>query len=151
MNKQGIDALVRVAEWLEAGAPHVEIAKGFEVSDFDMELVVDKYANDCGTACCIAGAVCQFEMLGVDKRDGDGSLIWSNPEGTEGAFFMVRDFLGMEDSDAHELFEPFDTDIEPFEYNNPKIAAKVIRTFISTGVVNWDAAADQYYEENQKG
>lgn len=147
MDKKGIDALVRVAEWLELGAPHVEISKGFEISEFDMETVVSSNGNDCGTACCIAGAICQFEMLGLDKRDASGNLEWNNPEGTEGAFYMVRDFLGMEDLQAHKLFEPFNIDIEPFEYNNPKIAAKVIRTFIKTGVVDWDAAADQHYEE----
>ena len=92
-------------------------------------------------------------MLGIDKRDSNGELIWSNIEGTEGAFFIVKDFLGITPDQARELFEPFnfDTHIEPFEYNNPKIAAKVIRTFISTGVVDWNAAAEQDYEENQKG
>lgn len=143
ISEQGVKALEKVITWLEAGAPHVEIAEGVEIDVFDMECSVDTdydFGDTCGTACCIAGAVCQFEMLGMNKRDKDNSLPWysSSRAGTIGVLEITTEYLGISEEDAEPLFIPFDYGIEPEVYNNPKHAAKVVRKFIDTGIVDWE-------------
>ena len=148
ISEQGVKALEKVITWLEAGAPHVEIAKGIEIDVFDMEYAVapdtEYGAGYCGTACCIAGAVCQFEMLGMDKRDKDNSLPWysSLRDDIIGVLEVTTEYLGISEKDAEPLFIPFDYGIEPEVYNNPKHAAKVVRKFIDTGIVDWELSGE---------
>ena len=146
ISEQGVKALEKVITWLEAGAPHVEIAKGIEIDVFDMECSVDTehdLGDTCGTACCIAGAVCQFEMLGMDRRAKDNSLAWSWMSGFgKGALEITTEYLGISEEDAEPLFIPFDYGIDPEVYNNPKHAAKVVRKFIDTGIVDWELSEE---------
>ncbi len=142
ISAQGVKALEKVITWLEAGAPHVKIAEGVEIDVFDMEYSIDTehdLGDTCGTACCIAGAVCQFEMLGMDKRSKDNSLAWYFS--TE-VLKITTEYLGISEEDAGALFLPFDYDIEPEVYNNPKHAAKVVRKFIDTGIVDWELSEE---------
>ena len=137
ISEQGVKALEKVITWLKVGAPHVKIAEGVEIDVFDMEYSVETnydFGDACGTACCIAGAVCQFEMLGMDKRYKDNSLPWSD---YGGVLEITTEYLGISEEDADQLFVPFDYGIEPEVYNNPKHAAKVVRKFIDTGIVDW--------------
>lgn len=142
ISEQGVKALEKVITWLEAGAPHVKIAEGVEIDVFDMEFSVEtdySFGDTCGTACCIAGAVCQFEMLGMDKRQKDNSLTWSLMSGFgEGVLEITTEYLDISEEDADQLFTPFDFCIEPSLYNNPEHAAKVVRKFIDTGIVDWE-------------
>lgn len=144
ISEQGVKALEKVITWLEAGAPHVKIAEGIEIDVFAMEYSVetehDLGDGYCGTACCIAGAVCQFEMLGMDKRSKNNSLPWdsSSRADTIGVLEITTEYLGISEEDAELLFRPFDYGIEPEVYNNPQHAAKVVRKFIATGVVDWE-------------
>lgn len=146
ISDQGVKALEKVITWLEAGAPHVKIAEGVEIDVFDMECSVETeydLGDTCGTACCIAGAVCQFEMLGMDKRDKDNSLTWSLMSGFgEGVLEITTEYLDISEEDADQLFMPFDFCIEPEVYNNPKHAAKVVRKFIDTGIVDWELSEE---------
>lgn len=161
LSPKGIIALTKVAQWLEAGAPHVQVADNIEVGHFNMEYAVvanPGSGDDCGTACCIAGAVCQFEMLGLNERSKDGDLEWM-PEGlfsneikkdssVKGAFYLAADYLGMGYDAARHLFEPFNIEVEFLEqdeYNDPEIAARVVRNFIETGVVDWNQACEENY------
>lgn len=160
LSEKGIIALTKVAQWLEAGAPHVQVTDDLEVGHFDMEYAVvanpyDIHGNDCGTACCIAGAVCQFEMLGLDERDEDGDLEWILPgedarevDGNLGAFFLASDYLGMDYDDAVRLFSPFNLGLDGHTYRNPAIAALVVRHFIETGEVSWVDISDEFFENN---
>lgn len=50
-----IQNLNRVAEWLEAGAPHVIFNMLVGIGNVD-ELIDVSGHSDCGTVCCIAGA-----------------------------------------------------------------------------------------------
>lgn len=143
ISEQGVKALEKVITWLEAGAPHVKIAEGIEIDVFDMEYSVEAehdLGDTCGTACCIAGAVCQFEMLGMDKRSKDNSLPWysSSWDDTIGVLEITTEYLGISEEDAEPLFTPFDYGVEQEIYNNPKHAAKVVRKFINTGIVDWE-------------
>lgn len=154
LSEKGIAALKRVADWLEAGAPHVQVNDDIEIGHFNMEYAVVADADDggCGTACCIAGAVCQFEMLGLDERHEDGSLDWNLPaypdddDGSDGgAFFLAADHLGMSYGDAEKMFSPFNIGLDQHVYINPAIAALVVRHFIETGEVKWVDISDEYF------
>lgn len=130
-------ALVKVAEWLENGAQHVTIdANGREIDSFDMEYGVNE-KDGCGTACCIAGAVYQFEGLHGNYGPGD-FFCEVSPQAKK---FLKGDDLTEEEQEALDaLFLPWDffdyTDTE--EFSDPKRAAKVIRHLLATGIVDWD-------------
>lgn len=139
VSDQGRKALVKVAEWLEAGAPHRDLENGLRVDRFAMDSVV-QVDPDCGTSCCIAGAVCQFEGLGLAARDVDGELDWL---GEEGGFELAYNFLGIDHDKACQMFEPwnaFGGDDESF--NSAARGASVIRHFLATGEVEWDGFDD---------
>lgn len=135
VSPKGRNALEKVAEWLEAGAPHKALPEGLQVDSFNMSYSIE--VNDCGTSCCIAGAVCQFEALGVDHRFDDGSLGWA---GKNGVMELAGAFLGMELADQVKLFEPWNhfSHWDNEEFNAPARGAAVIRHFLETGEVNWD-------------
>jgi hypothetical protein len=136
ISEQGRKALWRVASWLENGAPHVRISEELEVSRFDMGESVTT-DDDCGTSCCIAGAICQFEQLGMDARLADGSMYWSSYS-RPGVRDLVIKHLGINETKGSQLFEPwlfFPGTSESF--NSPARGAAVIRHFLATGVVDW--------------
>jgi hypothetical protein len=132
----GKKALIKVAEWLEQGAPHVDL-NGRRIDRFDMEFAVTEMS--CGTACCIAGAICQFENLGVIDEDGDMKF-----RGETGAGSLAQKLLGISYSEAGKLFEPWDhfTYDSFTQFSEVGVAAKTIRNFIETGVVHWDIESD---------
>ena len=139
VSEQGRASLSRIAEWLEAGAPHRTLNNGLAVDTFDMRVPVRVY-EDCGTSCCIAGAVCQFEGLGMQYRDCDGDLDWT---GYDGAKALAGDFLGMTHDDRTRLFEPW-TAFKGSDnsFNSAQRGAAVIRHFLETGEVNWNRFDD---------
>lgn len=148
VTQQGRKALVKVAEWLEAGAPHVTLPNDLQVDRFDMEspVVVDEYES-CGTSCCIAGAVCQFQGLGLAVRGFDGGLDWC---GQDGARELAGSFLNISEDERDRLFEPWNHFMDDSEsYNSAPRGAAVIRHFLLTGEVDWDRFDDngKVYEE----
>lgn len=150
ISEQGRAALEKVANWLEAGAPHVDV-DGRRLDQFNMNFAV--YSGTCGTSCCVAGAVCQFEGLGTLNYDNGinyGGHGWGDSD--PGAGSLAQDYLNISDDDARALFLPWeavDTQKYPFLNNNatpfsvPAIAAKVIRVYLQTGVIDWIAAGVQ--------
>lgn len=138
ISEQGRIALERVAVWLEGGAPHIRINDHLEVSQFDMGEAITA-TDDCGTSCCIAGAVCQFEQLGMDSRLADGSLYWMNwGSATKGAKDLAIEHLDIAPQHADRLFEPWLWfPGEPNSFNSPARGAAVIRHYLATGVVDW--------------
>lgn len=136
---QGRKALENVAAWLEAGAPHRILASGLQVDRFDMSEPV-KVDAACGTSCCIAGAVCQFEALGIDVRDHMGSLEWG---GEDGAMDLAGAFLGMPLADQLRMFEPWNYFVgRDGDFNAAPRGAAVIRHYLATGKVDWDRFKD---------
>lgn len=138
MNEQGKKALVTVAEWLERGAPHVTIDQR-SIGLFDMsEAVTPGHENDageaCGTACCIAGAVYQFEGLSGFSHDPSRGLDFFAEVAPK-----VQEFLGLDMDQATALFLPWEHfEGYPQEFSDPELAGKVVRKFIETGEVDWD-------------
>lgn len=136
LTKHGRAALEKVARWLEDGAPHVDLEGGLKLDRFNMSRTV--HTTDCGTSCCIAGAICQFEMLG--KRQFKKEMPWL---GDEGAAALVTEYLGLDLEDDEttwgKLFCPWEHfDGPDYTFNHPARGAAVIRHFLATGEVDWD-------------
>lgn len=145
-----IAALDRVAKWLEAGAPHTATPGGIPVTGFDMSRGVAIDDKGCGTVCCIAGAVCQFEgitnaeVAGMLAEKGWGELGWWD---TGGVASQAQEILGLTSEQADSLFTPEGYASEEWEdaYRplTAALAARVIRHLIATGDVNWELQYDQ--------
>lgn len=148
-----IAALDRVAKWLEAGAPHTATPGGIPVTGFDMSRGVAIDGEGCGTVCCIAGAVCQFEgvtnaeaagMLAADEEENWGELSW---RGVGGVATQAQEILGLTSEQADSLFTPSGYNSDKWEYDyrplTAALAARVIRHLIATGDVNWELQDDQ--------
>lgn len=139
ITQKGRKALVAVAEWLEAGAPHTVLGNGLKVDAFNMENVV-QVDDACGTSCCIAGAICQFEGLGLENRYSCGSLPW---DGSQGGSELARTFIGLEDREARELFTPWNTfEGDSDSFNSAARGGAVIRHLLATGEVDWNRFHD---------
>lgn len=133
LTPEGKATLERVALWLETGAKHVDI-DGRSIDKFDMATTVEE--TSCGTACCIAGAVHQFAGLGIEFN-GFGHISFY---GAFGLSQIAAEHIGIGAYDARVLFEPwteYDDYPEMEQYNDPFVAAKVIRNFLETGQIDW--------------
>lgn len=152
-----IERLDYIARWLEAGAQHESKVKGF-----NMEVGVQILPGDtpaCGAVCCIAGAATQF------FNDEDGELIneayqsSDDDDAGQAAWGSVarkgQELLGLDGDQAESLFIPPGIFLRDFiyvngekqpnpakrswsEFNDPQLAARVIRNLIATGEVNWE-------------
>lgn len=109
-----------VLEWLDAG--------GDDVIGFDMGSFYDDTADHhCGTTCCIAGAVNQFNKLNVDNYSADA------------ACYEIGELIGMTKKQVDNLFlghTPAGLTY-PLDAIPPQLAASVLRTFIETGYAPW--------------
>ena len=122
------ERLIEVAEWLEAKTP---MKAG--VNDFDMRHWVEQ--NECGTSCCLAGAIVQFDQAAKGLNtltDGDVSEI---SEGAANEYCEIGDYAGdlcgLNPAEAQSLFrENMDA--------TPADAAVTIRRYLSTGKLYWD-------------
>lgn len=154
MSKQtlNIAALDRVAVWLEAGAPHTATPGGIPVTGFDMSRGVAIDGKGCGTVCCIAGAVCQFEgVTNAEVADmlatGEGNWRELGWWGTGGVAMQAQEILGLTSEQADSLFTPIGYNSDEWEDDYrplpAALAARVIRHLIATGDVNWELQDDQ--------
>lgn len=147
LTPNGRDALEKVAQWLEAGAPHVLLdVTGRRLDGFDMEYGVTQAA--CGTSCCIAGAVYQFEGLG---HNGSYASFWSdvNPIAKDflvGEYSFDDDNISEQRDELAKLFLPWDYyeneygENESRHFNDTERAAKVVRHLLATGYIDWTVA-----------
>lgn len=140
-----IDRLTKLAEWLEAGAPHERIR--FDMREgiaFDPEQFSPRDLANCGTSCCLAGAAVQF--FGSAQRLSDDGALWGHFSGVPKLGWPdVRDeameLLNLESPVADDLFQPigvadFDDEYLWF-FNDPARAAATVRKLIATGEVDW--------------
>lgn len=117
-----------VLEWLEAGAPHKnEHGLVFNMESFFYSEGEAWDKEHCGTACCIAGAVNQFNKLNVDNYSADA------------ACYEIGELIGMTKKQVDNLFlghTPAGLTY-PLDAIPPQLAASVLRTFIETGYAPW--------------
>ncbi len=118
-----------VLTWLDAGAQHVS-GVGFNMTQFQTPSAYDYADAKCGTACCIAGALAQFN--GIKVRAGANQGIGD-----------VAKALGMTPEQEYYLFWGTDVNDDPIVNLGsitPAMAAKTIRHFLATGEVEWVAS-----------
>ena len=131
-----------VLAWLEAGAPHTPEGIGFNMGHFVEPDEGDFDLNTCGTACCIAGAVQQFN--GLPLPDGEP---WAQIKEIGGAIGMTEDqslrlFFAADKLVSNEgLSWPAAGSLLPGKDDlsdiTPQRAAKTLRHFMETGEVVW--------------
>lgn len=133
ISEVGRERLGKVQQWLEAGAPHVEVFDNGEqllpITTFDMYETVGR-SGDCGTACCIAGAVVQFS----DPLDVRSTF---SPQYYTGFGAKAAALLDISQDDADSMFVPSEVEWDSI---TPAVAAKMLKTYLATGVVDWVAA-----------
>lgn len=130
-----VELLTKVAEWLEAGAPHTVTPLG-DIAGFNMNWVQREIDEDyrpefmteflntpyaCGTVCCIAGYAAGLNGDRIDTEDF--------VEYASHAFDLSR-------TEANRLCNPF-YEVKDLEKVSPAQAARVIRHLIKTGEVVW--------------
>ena len=146
--------LVQMAEWLEAGAPHQYLK--FDITTgitFDQRPMSKDDIPTCATSCCIAGAACFFfnDVPAMVEKELNQFGYCTRVDWTD-VTNEATDLLGLTIGQANKLFIPWtssqrhDDDIDalsyygrPITYNDPAWAARVIRHFLATGVIDWRA------------
>lgn len=147
LTPKALETLNKVIAWLEAGAPHIEVKPGVSVEGFDMSVgIITQHETSlsenpsCGTVCCIAGAITQFDT-GFSIEDfalndewdfdyDDWEVSWADVK------HHATELLGLDDDEASSLFEPYNYE-ERGAYT-PIEAATVLKHFRDTGEVNWE-------------
>lgn len=117
-----------VLEWLEAGSPHKnEHGLVFNMENFALFGGESWDHEHCGTACCIAGAVKQFNKLDVDNDDAIT------------ACYEIGKLIGMTKKQVDNLFLGHTKAGRNYYLDeiSPQLAADVLRTFIETGYAPW--------------
>lgn len=141
-----IERLTKLAEWLEAGAPHETITFDMTTSmrfrKFDAN--DPHYTATCGTVCCLAGAAVQFFHEDFDffvERGIRNSYICADADEDEYSWTQIRDaalrLLDLPRLTADALFVPAQgTPLE--QYSDPAWVARTLRHLIATGDVDWE-------------
>lgn len=120
MTKTTNEYLQPVLDWLKAGAPHEGTGISFDMSMFQNQ-------RGCGTACCIAGAVQQFNELQVTPFEGD-----HRPP-----CYEIGEQIGLTTEQVEDLFF-LDNEEIPLWRVTPEWAARTLEHFMETGEVEWD-------------
>lgn len=142
LSPEGIKRLTEVTEWLEAGAPHKTIG-GAVIEAFEMDVGVT-LDPECGTACCIAGAVCQFSQpfkLSDGLGEQQNEVNW---RGEDGVMARALSLLGLNRCSeglrlAHRIFRANDDN----DHITAEIAARAMRHFLNTGELEWPEAPEE--------
>lgn len=150
-------AFTPVLEWLDRGAPHEGVLRAFNMNDYvaldfadevalhaaigvAKEDEVRQLATHCGAACCIAGAL-------VVTHDGVSALLDVVNGTRNDDHEHARKLAGMRRADADELFTPRAAQHEEAMPSYSKIppawAARTIRDYLQTGVVDWIKNKDE--------
>ncbi|MFQ6309882.1 hypothetical protein [Lysobacter capsici] len=155
------ERLIKLAEWLEAGAKHERItfdmSKGIELripQEFE-----PSQATSCNSSCCLAGATIQF--FGDVRELADISFdpwrsLDAGMQARELNWWNIADqaemLLDLSRTQASYLFKPWNYHIfadlprernsnlnKSEAFNDPAWAARTIRHLIATGEANWEA------------
>lgn len=125
--------LERVTEWLEAGAPHRGSVDGFDLSWFiaesriDCRIGEDAVPNQCGTICCIAGAIAQFDR---EDRGLPPLEPWCYDD-------SARGLVGLTNDEARELFCDY-ISVPTLSRVTAAEAAGVLRRLLTEGMLEWE-------------
>lgn len=160
-----VEALTPVLEWLEKGGHHV--SDDGRVLAFDMSNFKDDYyppedewgdVKSCGTSCCIAGAVVQFNK----HLFTEDQINFLDAEVHYNSILAVAEKIGMSRGTAAKLFYASDSDVSTYAkfvngmdvgnmifregrdqpvrslFNlRPEHAVKTLKGYLKTGRVKW--------------
>lgn len=137
--KKQAEGALETLKWLDKGAPHkFDGLKGNYKFAMDcwLSFVEDtEYCTemDCGTVCCIAGAIWSFaERMDGNQPDDGPDVEW---------FATIKDNWG--ENQLHpELSKLFYGDDYCLSYITAKQAAKALRKYLKKGVVDWSHLAN---------
>ena len=145
--------LVRVAEWLEKGAPHIVLDNGREVETFHMDHGMA--LTTCGTVCCIAGALVEFndpfsKRFLRDEANIECEMPWRFVrDRAMHQLGLDPDVQGEFDFANHLFRSGYGAD---YSFDNswitPKIAAAVLRDYLLTDTLDWDAQEPDDWDED---
>lgn len=141
-----IERLTEMADWLEAGAPHVvfrmdhgretvdAILEDFDLYDYgsteEYNMITEerdtKGLGKCGTVCCIAGYA--VEAYGSDAQRAEEYMSWKHVKNIamEAFDLPVSEYINHM---GHDLFDP---DLAP-DNCTPQQAARAVRNCIASG------------------
>lgn len=142
LTPHGIKAIEKVIQWLDAGAQHVDASTGRVIDKFNMSHAVSK--QTCGTSCCIAGAVVQFEGLDtfpLSENAPDVAAFYDQGD-SKGVASVVTEYLGLDEESANRLFLPWgerhnDEWLPEMVFSVPANASAVLNRLLVTGEVVW--------------
>lgn len=153
------ERLEYLATWLEGGARHetvsFDLTTGIRIDSAPMD--PNKPAT-CGTSCCIAGATTQFFMdpddwvrrfniegvtrlfaakgwFGSKFYEEERELDWAGVE------YKAGQLLSLSEDQRIHLFSPqrwYVGDRALSHFNDAAWAARVIRHYLATGVIDWN-------------
>lgn len=144
-----VEKLMRVVEWLEAGVPVVDKMVGFNMAGiiepagiyYAVQNDGSEYFPECGTVCCIAGALVQFEM-----QDRLGQMADCDDEAYDAGFVVNNSIIEtgslLADIDGDTGIRLFIPNID-LGRATPAEAAKVLRNFIESGKITWHEVVAQ--------
>lgn len=148
ISPRGEEVLIRVIAWLKQGAPTLV---NLNINGFNMCVGIeyDPAHPDCGTTCCMAGAVCQFDKpfdiaaiaaTRLQFPELKQEIGWWGHEDSS-VFGRAMNILGIEEEIAEELFQPADGFPDAGDIT-AKFAASVAEHFLLTGKVDWTHTAE---------
>lgn len=144
-----------VMVWLEQGAPHIKVNKkeiGFNMdhvfqeadSEYDLPYNKDFDENSCGSVCCIAGAIGQFNYKNDMLKElfKESSHTGKAKDAIDESMYVLKQAFPLIVDELEMLFIPsqWNTDehvIKPYSNITPKEALKTIKKFLKTGKVDW--------------
>jgi hypothetical protein len=121
IKQEELDALLLVRAWLAGGAPYDTITDfSGDPLEFRMEVVAT--SHNCGTACCIGGAM--GLAMGLDV-------------------YNANEYVLHRDKDAlRELFMATELDYAETQWSldmvTPAMALKAVDNFLNSGHAHWD-------------
>jgi hypothetical protein len=140
-SKKHAQGALETLKWLDQGAPHkFDGLKGrfkfaMDVFICDVQELYDADPNDCGTVCCIAGAIYSF----CHKANGDKPDVMADMDEYFGEY-VPNSHYGLLPEELKNLF--YANGSWALEYITPKQAARTLRKYLKKGIVDWSHLKD---------
>jgi hypothetical protein len=140
-SKKQAEGAIEALKWLDDGAPHkFDGLKGnfkfaMDVFLMDVQELSNPEPDDCGTACCIAGAIWAFTKdMNGNRPSGKASMdiFKTDPDCSDPDYPELH-------PDLHSLFYADDHYLDDI---TPAQAAKTLRKYLKKGKVDWSHLDD---------
>lgn len=136
-SKKTVKYFEPVLEWLDNGGKHtIAFNMDFFLVDTEDNSMYqgEQPPSDCGSICCIAGAITHF------NKDPIFDECFARSSAVDNCY-LVGKIIGMEKYEVGQLFLP--TDVGGLDSIHPHQAAKTIRNWIETGEIVWNIESEE--------